>query len=713
MLDDLNNREETEDIQADFDMDVPELEAKLLKQIMDEYGEAQKFMAPFHRTVVDRREMYFNALRFDRYKQKKQVPTTFFQQQIDGFVAWMMEKLWYKNRPCTIVGVEDSDAGDADAKQELMDWQDYKDKMHSKCKKAVKDAALSRIAVSQVDYAHETERRPVGVLRPKPAIDPETGEYIIDPLSGEILPQIDESGQPIMFSEVEIQEVPVYLGPRVKRVDPVKFFVKQDKSRENDESMMIRDELTFKEIRKGSFYINKDKLGSLASFEPHGQEGTGAHVNDSMFDKQRIKYPSAEKSRGKNYHDYLEWQGKVNQLKLYEYLGKETEINGEPVAGPDDEVWVIAGVLETRLMIRLEESPFGFDGPNIVVGLIEEDEDELIGTSISDKIVAVAKMKDIMSGVRTENLKQAVNSGWIINKNAIVNEVGRDGPTVNVAGFVLMTNDNVNNVAKRVDQQIVSPDIDKYDDRLTQEGQTGSGLGEIISGEADPNVSTLGETQIVQAHSTIRLTSYLKTFEETWVQPIYEMRNLINVQFLDQKYVFGIIGQGAIEWRSIDPETIRASVDFLCESSSRETRRDIKTQQILQLTKITANVMISGIPVPQRTDKLLAQLAEEGFSWSREQVEQWLPLLKFERVQEIDIDQAIVQSFLGQLALQGVAIEQTAELAKAGGLVAGGPEGGNGAGQPGGGGGPDPRPRNDQELEASMQRRNNTQVART
>jgi len=550
----------------------------------------------------------------------------------------------------------------------------------------------------------------VGKKRPVPAIN-QDGEYILNPLDASIMQAIDPTtGQLLEESYVEIEDVPVYLGPRVKRIDPRKLFVKADKTRDNAEPIMISSVITKKEIleRKkietpsGSrgIYINTDRLEFLDTMR---QEG-GSEKSDYIYNRDRVKGMAGDRSFGKDYIEYLEWQGPVNKLELYEYLDKPTEIeqlvDGEmqrvPVADKDEDCAAIVGVIDRKLIIRLEDSPFEGRDSNVVIGLIEEDEDSLIGTSISDKVIAVAEAKDRLAGMHLENLKQSVNAGAIINLNAIVSETGTDGPVINKPGWILGTNQDVNNVYKRVEQPRVAPDILNYSDRLTQEGQSASGLGEYVQGQGDPAASTLGEANIIQAQQTIRLNSYLKTFEETFIQPVYELRNQINIQYLDQEYVYGIIGDSAIEWRTIQPEQIRASVDFLCESSSRETNRGIVTQQILQLTQLAPNMTINGIPVPQRIDKLLARLAESGFSWNRDQIEEWLPLFKFERHNSnLPVDDLLVQNFLTSLQLQAAMNQLGPMLATQQGT-----------------GEQLPQPRNDEELNQSMNQRNATQAGR-
>ena len=97
---------------------------------------------------------------------------------------------------------------------------------------------------------------------------------------------------------------------------------------------------------------------------------------------------------------------------------------------------------------------------------------------------------------------------------------------------------------------------------------------------------------------------------------------------------------------------------------------------------------------PVRFDKLLAKLAESGFSWSRDEVEEILPLIRFEREsgQEGTVDQMLIQNAM----LQQAAMQIQSLFGGAGG----------GPGQE------LPQPRSENEAIESNQKRNETQVGR-
>ena len=61
------------------------------------------FLKGYHRRCKKYHEMYHNAERYQEYEQKRLFPVSFFQEQIDLATSELMDKLYYKNQPCTLV----------------------------------------------------------------------------------------------------------------------------------------------------------------------------------------------------------------------------------------------------------------------------------------------------------------------------------------------------------------------------------------------------------------------------------------------------------------------------------------------------------------------------------------------------------------------------------------------------------------------------------
>ena len=79
-----------------------------------------------------------------------------------------------------------------------------------------------------------------------------------------------------------------------------------------------------------------------------------------------------------------------------------------------------------------------------------------------------------------------------------------------------------------------------------------------------------------------------------------------------------------MDWRKIEPNQVRADVDFICEASVRENQRAVITQQILQAVNLNLKMIEILGPLPMI--RLLEKLYEEGFGWRREDIENLLPV---------------------------------------------------------------------------------------
>ena len=238
-------------------------------------------------------------------------------------------------------------------------------------------------------------------------------------------------------------------------------------------------------------------------------------------------------------------------------------------------------------------------------------------------IKAVQQGKDVIMGIHLQNLMQSVNSGHIIN-TSMIQTPGK--VITNKPGWTLEVTGDVRSAHKRIDMQPISPDIYVLQQMFTQEGQDASGVQDIIEGKSEGGAETLGENELIMDQASLRMNALLRSFEETGVQPFYEMRNQINMQFIDAPYAYMVLDEAGREWRTIEPGQIRANVDFICESSSRESSRMVISQQILQLLKLSPSLKMMGFPV--RIDLLASKLCEKGFSWGRQEIEAVFPSLK-------------------------------------------------------------------------------------
>lgn len=665
------------DTQGMDDPTTPLFEEELKARIKSDMTNATGFLKEFHAQCVGSYEHYFNASKYVDLKQINQFPLPFFQQMIDDFVSDLSDKLNYRNQPCTIVPVEETDKDDAQAKQDLFKWMDYKDNIEGKLDIFLRDCAKYRICVAQIDYEEKTEKRLMGTM---------------------------EEGQQVQTSGVDLRDVPIFKGATVKRVDPLNFYIGEDKRTIDDGKPII-----IVSYHPMLYFKSKPYFKNLTALEAaykRREAGKRADSSGEINRKRMFRDLRPEETGAKTKDiEYQEWQAKVNKKRLYEYLEQPVtvdipildeeglptgEVNTFPTVGPNEEAWCICGMAEEEI-IRLEENPFQIDRPNVVIGIMQADEDEIIGTSLADKIGAIQQGMEVMMGILLENFRQSVNAGWVLNRQKITTE---GDVIVNKPGFIIETNDDVDKAAKRVEVPRVSPDIYQMLGFMEQLGRDAGGIQRPISAQGDPTTETLGEYQSLLEQSTKKMIKYLRSFERSLIQPLYEMRNQINMQFLDQEYVYGIIGEGAIEWRTMEPQQIRANVDFICESSTREANKLIVTQQILQLGKIAPIAMEMGFPI--RFDVLLGQLAEQGFSWSKEKIHEIFPTLKMEEEGEVDLNKILLENMMIKLAF-----ERVAGLT---GIAMGG--------QPGGGGN-GPQPRSEGDARQSLDAKNRTQPGRT
>lgn len=613
------NQSDKEDIGDTFD-------AKMLLRIQTDFANARAFMKDFHRTCLERYEMYHASGRWESLREKNLLPDSFYQEQIDVLTADMCDKLFYADRPCQMSPMDENYKADADAKQQLMDWQDYEDKIYQKVRGGVKDAANYGIGVGQIDYCEKKRKRLVPVKEPI---------TVMDSITGLEQGMVGPDGQPLTRTTWQMKEEFVFRGPRVKRVDPMNFFVTGEKSEVDDEfPIMVRSEQPKSFFTGKSYWINVDAITDM----------TGKS-DDGLTEQKRAMIgldPRTQPGSNSKLIEYVEWQGKVNQVELYTFEGKPTE-----EVDPTAQVWCIAGMANRGTLVRLQESPFDFEGPNVVVGTLEKEEGELLSLGIGHKIAAITKSMQVLNGIWMENMKQSVNPPTILNTTSLVKNTEIK---VNKAGAVIQTNGDPSKVAMRLEQPQIGKDLYAGMDMLRQRGQNASAVQDLISGRGDQAVGTATESNAVAMQASLRIRDYIRTFEETFIQPLYDKRNAINVQYLDAEYVYGIIGDAAIEWHTITPDQVKVPVEFLCLASSRETQRAVLTQQLIQVKDVAGMCEQAGFPL--RWDLYMQKLLEGGLTWQREETEKFVPTIKAETDMNIPIGDMMIQKFL---VMQGAA----------------------------------------------------------
>ena len=665
-------------------------EAKMLQRVKREFSDSKEHVRKWHHECREMDRLYHNEQDYEQMKSARLFPVPFLKQQVDQFVADMLDKLYYRNQPCTLTGREEDDKGDAQAKQEMMNYQDLADDMDETMSMLLYDCAMYRACIAQVDFKDDKirrrETRDVPVTRPNPITGEEEKLFAMD-------------GQtPLTKRENVVVEDVIYMGPTVKRVHPTNVFFTQDKTNVKDDfPFLIRSFQPRSFFFSETFFFNQSKLG-----KPKGGKDDPGHTG--MIERARaLGLEIKDNTETRKGFEYVERFGKVNKRELYKYLKKPTRMKALDKFGTEvsvelvtkhEKAWAIIGVVDMQIVVRIDESPYDFDGPSVVMGVIDRKDDFLIGDSIANKAMAAQRGLDRLAGMLFSALKQSVARGQVINTNAI----DGDTPTITDNNFVLETTGDVREVHKVIDMPRVSPDIHDSMGIVYEWGKDSTGLGDIISGRGDPKAETLGESQLVANQGALRLKKYLKAFERSLVIPLWSLRNQINMQFLQEDYVFGVVGKAGEEWRTVTPGQIRANVDFICESAARESNRAVITQQMLQFREVAVDVMNAGYPV--RWDILAARLGEQGFTWSRDFTEEIIPSLKLEK-DGTDIN-VILQEIM-VLTLQGKKNE--AAIAALGGFPAEPGQNGNS-----GGGGNSPQPITEGDAVTSANQRNATPV---
>lgn len=556
-----------------------------------DYERSKKYLKTFHRQCVDRYHHYVAPGLETNINKDRSFPTPFATEQIDTLKADMMEKLWYKDRPCSIYGRNPADSKDSDAKRAFMAYQDDVDDAHSKVNQAILNCCICKIAPAVVNYKEEYKM--VEEIQERPIPNPVTG-----------LPVLGDDGMtPILFPDVVQVKKYSYQGATVELIDPIDFFFTKEKREVYDEHpMMIRQKVSVEWFKSKPYFIKGavKKLGDikLKTSDPDD-------VNDLLDDRRSLLgFDKGEENQPGQY-DYVEWHG---------YF--------DPNNTGEKELYIL-GVVDGEVLMRMQtgEEVFDLGHPNIVVGNIGQEYGEIIGLSLMDKIHSVVHAMDSMMGILFKNLRQTAHSMWAGDDTLL-----KDNRIVVDAGSFIRTKGPPKDVIMRLDPVQISTDIYAGLEILRDMGQNASGINDISSGKVQEGVETLGEANILTQQTALRTKGgYLRSFEKSFIEPLYKMRNEVNIRYVtDEGYLYAVLEDDIMNWRKIEPDQVRSDVDFICEASVRENQRAVITQQILQAVNLNLKMIEILGPLPMI--KLLEKLYEEGFGWRREDIEELLPV---------------------------------------------------------------------------------------
>lgn len=560
-------------------------ERKALETVKRDFTEAQEYLKKFHQQGVDRYEHYIAPGKETNTAKDKSFPVPFTTEQVDTLTADMIEKLFYKDEPCSMHGRNDQDKADADVKRQFFSYQDEVDEIEDKMRQAIINAAIYKIAPAVINYKEETKT--ITEMRPT-ALRDETGQVVFG-IDGQT---------PVMIDVPTPVNIYTYQGASVELVDPIDFFWTKEKRALYDEfPLIVRSRCTL-EWFKSKPYINQDKIPELKAMGRNAED-----FDDDLLDTRRNILDYGTNQPSTKQYNYVEWQGYID-------LGEGRDL-------------YIIGVVENKFVMRIQKAKDIFDlgHPNIVVGIIGRQFGEVYGLSLVDKFHSVQHGLDSMMGIFFKNLRQTGNNMWAGNSTKM-----KTKKFENDAGVFIDCLDDPDKVLKRMDQQQISQDVYAGMEMFRKMGQNSSGIQDIAEGVVQEGVETLGEANIIAGQSAIRSKGgYLRCFEASFVKPSYKIRNHVNMKFCtDPGYLFAVLEEGIMNWKQISPQQIRTEVDFICEASNRENQRAIVTQQVLQALNLTIKMAEILGPIP--LVKLLEKLYEEGFGWKRDTIEELLPL---------------------------------------------------------------------------------------
>ena len=107
----------------------PDFVETIKRRVIKDISNAEDFLSIYMDWCKDMHAAYHSSEKYVNLRKKNKMAVTWIQEDVDQFRAEATDKLWYNGRPCRIVGRDDNDKPDAEAKQMFMDYQDIEQRI--------------------------------------------------------------------------------------------------------------------------------------------------------------------------------------------------------------------------------------------------------------------------------------------------------------------------------------------------------------------------------------------------------------------------------------------------------------------------------------------------------------------------------------------------------------------------------------------------------
>jgi len=539
-----------EDLKQDLEKDAMQTQddSKSVSLVTDRFNVAKNARVAYEQRW-DRWYRMYRSYR-DRkkydYKANLFVPYSFWV--IETEMPRIISTIFASSPFVEVVPREQSDVGNADAVEKLLDFQLMtKIGIVPKMVNLVKQSLIYGTSVAKVYWRKETRKRKVKkmVSVQNPIIDSFTSM-----VTGWEAGQREETvtGEYTYYDDPDIDVIDLYdfyKDPGANSIEEARWCIHR--------TIVPLDHLKDHEKKVDNFgnesgvYINIDKVED-------DFRGTDSAVSKRL---QTIGLDDIYKSQDK----------KTKMVELLEYWENERVI-------------VVAN---RKTVIRDEETPYWHMNKPFIEVVDQPVPQEFYGIGELEPIESLQREMNDLRNQRMDNVNLILNRMMLIRRGAGIDRI------ISQPGGKIMTND------MNAFQFLQPPDVtaSSYNEagEIGKDIQNVTGVTSYASGiNESGQTKTAGGINIMQQAASARFNLKIRLIESMFLEPMCRMIIALDQQFIDKGRSIRILGEGkAAEIRQIRPEEIQGEYDFTPVGSAMQGNREIRLQQMIGLKKVLAD----------------------------------------------------------------------------------------------------------------------------
>lgn len=485
------------------------------------------------------------------------IPYTF--TQVETILPRLVESLFAARPYVTVKGREPQDEQNGKNMETLLDWQmneriDIQDVFHS----GLKEMCIYGTCVSYVGWKYRErtviKRMQTQVYEPDP-MNPEEPRF--DPIIGDMVPILDEFGQPLTtWEEQEVNDID-YDDPEVKFIDLGLFFV--------DPNATDIDDARF---AGHTCYKTKREIDDMAERDEEMNvkwEDIPKEYQENKVRNERMSSVGLSSVNDEN----VEHEDEDKLYKVDYYF--------------EDDRQVI--IINRSYKAKDAKNPYWHKRKPYVKDVYTDVPHEFYGMGVVEMLEDLQDELNTERNMRIDYRAMSLRRMWLVKKGT---EAAKQNLTWRQNGRIYV--EDLQDEIKALEAPTITGDSFNQEQIIKQDMRDASGAHDVVMGTSG-GANTATETMTKDNNAAIRFKLIISSVEKRLLVGVARFMIQLNQQFIDSNRMFRVTGENGDQWIQQTPEDIQGEFDLVAAGSSVEpmANKEAYKQRMLEAFGVVAN----------------------------------------------------------------------------------------------------------------------------